>query len=136
MQGRSVLELGAGVGLPGYVARELGAERTRLTDNEAQLLPNLRHNARAAIAAHQATVALLDWSSDPLMLAKEHGKSWDVVLASDIVYSSGCVAGCTRSLRGPMCLAPCSRRQLHLLSKPPTAHCPFALPIPASAIQA
>lgn len=124
MRDRDVLELGAGVGLPGLCCAQLGARRVRLTDCEANLLPNLRYNAALAFTATRAppseptaapratalmpppappsaaeppvaTTALvevepLDWSAPPSDLAASHGR-YDVVLGSDIVYSSGCV---------------------------------------------
>ena len=60
------------------------------------LLPNLQHNAQAVAAVHTPApvveVAELNWSRDAAELAAEHG-SFDVLLASDVVYSSGCVSG-------------------------------------------
>ena len=121
---RDVLELGAGVGLPGLCCAQLGARRVRLTDCEANLLPNLRYNAALAFAATRAPpseptaatraaalmpppapppaaeppaaatalveVEPLDWSAPPSDLTASHGR-YDVIIGSDIVYSSGCV---------------------------------------------
>jgi predicted nicotinamide N-methyase len=103
VRGRHVLELGAGVGLPGLASIIAGASRVRLTDNEPNLLANLRHNAQAAVAgraredAPVVEVEALDWSGAPEALRSAHG-AFDVVLGSDIVYSSGCVAHLVRAL--------------------------------------
>jgi len=42
--GKQVLELGAGMGLPGLVSLHLGASRVLLTDGDSDVLANLRHN--------------------------------------------------------------------------------------------
>jgi len=101
VSGRRVLEIGAGCGCTGLAAAACGA-RVCLTDNDAQLLPNLRWNVAAAAAAAAAAppgtlnrpfvppeVHLLDWADAPDKLKSAHG-SFDVVLAADVVYSSGC----------------------------------------------
>ena len=101
-----VLELGAGVGLAGLAAAYV-ARRVVLTDNEPLLLPNLRHNAgnvRRQLSEEDweepATleVAQLDWSDPPADLVAAHG-TFDVILASDVVYSSGAVAGLVGAVR-------------------------------------
>lgn len=46
VQGRTVLELGAGLGVPGMVAHWLGATLTLLTDGDTHALANLRANVR------------------------------------------------------------------------------------------
>ena len=63
-----------------------------LSDGEANLLPNARHNLAAARAspglAATADVALLRWDEPPHALAAAHG-CFDVLLGADLVYSSG-----------------------------------------------
>jgi len=94
--GRRVLEIGAGCGCAGLTAAVLGCEVT-LTDNDQDLLPNLRYNASQVVADAKGhhrfippKVAQLDWSDDPAALRSTHG-TFGMVLASDVVYSSGCV---------------------------------------------
>jgi predicted nicotinamide N-methyase len=107
--GRRVLEIGAGCGCVGLAAAACGA-RVWLTDHDAQLLPNLRWNVAAAAAAAAACptgtlhrpfvppqVELLDWASAPDALRSAHG-TFDVLLAADVVYSSGCVAAMTAAV--------------------------------------
>jgi predicted nicotinamide N-methyase len=101
VSGRRVLEVGAGCGCTGLAAAACGA-RVFLTDNDAQLLPNLRWNAAATAAAAAAAprgmlhrpfvtpeVQLLDWADAPERLNLAHG-TFDVILAADVVYSSFC----------------------------------------------
>ena len=106
-QEKDVLELGAGIGLAGLAAAVDLARRVVLTDNEPLLLPNLRHNAgnmRRQLSEEDweepATleVAQLDWSDPPADLVATHG-TFDVILASDVVYSSGAVAGLVGAIR-------------------------------------
>lgn len=76
--GKRVLELGAGVGLPGLVARSLGAQVTQ-TDYQAAALALARRNARqnniAGIRYLQA-----DWRDF------YDGATYEVVLGSDVLY--------------------------------------------------
>ena len=66
------------------------------------MLPNLRHNAGKFIVEHSepATleVAQLDWSDPPADLVAARG-TFDVVIASDVVYSSGAVTGLVGAIR-------------------------------------
>lgn len=92
LAGLAVVELGSGVGLPGLAAARFAA-RVLLTDAEDALLPNLRANAAAVGAAGTVEVAQLNWSTAPQELRERHGGAFDLLLASDLVYSSGCVEG-------------------------------------------
>ena len=107
---RDVLELGAGVGLVGVAAAYAMATRVVLTDNEALLLPNLRHNIKLFESSSSGQrmarynnlakleVSPLDWSDPSADLVAAHG-TFDVILASDVVYSSGAVAGLVGAIR-------------------------------------
>lgn len=78
-KGRSVLELGAGTGLPGIIAASLGA-RVVQTDKQPLALDACRENAaRNGVAG--ITVRQADWATwdDPA--------SYDVVIGSDVIYS-------------------------------------------------
>ncbi|KAG8459695.1 hypothetical protein KFE25_003147 [Diacronema lutheri] len=89
-----VLELGAGVGLPGLLAGRRASE-LRLTDNQpaivAQLAASVAENAQLRLvpAAPASSAELLDWgASAPLPHTVREG-GYDVVLASDCVYYAG-----------------------------------------------
>lgn len=76
--GKRVLELGAGVGLPGLVAQSLGAE-VRQTDHQPGALSLIRINALDnALPPPQTFIA--DWR------AWSHPERYDVVLGADILY--------------------------------------------------
>ena len=72
-----VLELGAGMGLPGIVCGLKGARLT-LSDFNSQALEMARYNARAN--GVEPELLLADWRSFP---EKKH---FDLILASDILY--------------------------------------------------
>jgi len=79
LAGCSVLELGAGVGLPGLVARGLGAARVRQTDHISQALELCRLNAAEnGIGGVELCLANWDaWTDDEV---------YDVILGSDVIY--------------------------------------------------
>lgn len=78
--GKRVLELGAGVGLPGLVARNCGAE-VWLTDHDASVLQIARDNARrnGVGEIHAIAADWRNWTID---------QQYDVILGADIVYES------------------------------------------------
>jgi len=80
LDGRKVLELGAGTGLPGLVAASLGARLTQ-TDRLDAALTICRENAqRNGISSIEYRIA--DWAewNDPAR--------YDVILGSDILYAT------------------------------------------------
>ncbi|KAM0914681.1 hypothetical protein ACQ4PT_011335 [Festuca glaucescens] len=86
--GATVLELGAGTGLPGIAAVAcLGAARCVLTDVRP-LLPGLRANAEAnGLDAAQADVRELRWGEEhDLVMLDREVPCVDVVLMSDVFY--------------------------------------------------
>lgn len=78
VEDRSLLELGAGVGLPGIVAQALGARVTQ-TDNHLAALAlaaaNAERNGVRGIVRSEA-----DWRAFPLK------QPFDVVIGSDVLY--------------------------------------------------
>jgi predicted nicotinamide N-methyase len=79
--GRRVLELGAGVGLPGLVARSLGASVTQ-TDHQPEALLLARVNA-ALNGIEDIETFAKDWRK------WDHAGKYDVVLGADILYERG-----------------------------------------------
>ncbi|XP_062226925.1 uncharacterized protein LOC133925104 [Phragmites australis] len=96
LQGATVLELGAGTGLPGIAAVAcLSAARCVLTDVQP-LLPGLRANVEAnGLTAAQADVRELRWG-DQL----EPELTVDVVLMSDVFYDPEDMPAMAATLRG------------------------------------
>lgn len=76
--GKRVLELGAGVGLPGLVARSLGAEVSQ-TDHQPGALSLIRINA-ADNGLPPPRTFIADWRE------WMHPTQYDVVLGADILY--------------------------------------------------
>ena len=81
VRGKDVLELGAGLGVPGLVAAALGAERVVLSDSRNEYLDVMRGNVEKN-GLGNCTVALLDFTT----CLSEIEAVFDVVLGSDIMY--------------------------------------------------
>ncbi|XVF13528.1 hypothetical protein REPUB_Repub08aG0215400 [Reevesia pubescens] len=96
-QGRSVLELGAGAGLPGLTAALLGASRVLLTDVQ-QLLPGLLRNVEANGFKERVEVRELVWGSDESMSGITESSAFDVVLMSDVFFDLEDMVGLGRTL--------------------------------------
>jgi methyltransferase-like protein 23 len=77
--GKGVLELGAGVGFPGIVARAMGAASVRQTDNVAQALTLCRENAERN-GVEGVELALANWD------AWTDARTYDVIIGSDVIY--------------------------------------------------
>ena len=60
----SVLELGAGIGVPGLHAAKLGAQRVVLTDYHPRVLARLAHNCALNGLDESCTVERLEWGVD------------------------------------------------------------------------
>jgi len=82
--GKTVVELGAGVGVPGMAARHLGARSVLLTEQPP--LPDLlKSNSEVNFPAPEAVLKVesLDWADESL----EKGRTkFDLILVSDCVY--------------------------------------------------
>lgn len=89
--GKSVLELGAGVGLPGIVARYLGAAPVRQTDHITETLSLCRLNAeRNGVSG--IDLALANWD------AWTDTETYDLIIASDVIYERAAHAALTAIL--------------------------------------
>lgn len=79
LRGGTVLELGAGTGLPGLVAASLGA-RVVQTDRHELAMSVCRRNARLN-ALEGIEYRIVDWT------VWEDGERYDWIIGSDILYS-------------------------------------------------
>ena len=80
-----VLELGAGMGLPGLWAAARGTE-VILTDSNLPVLELLRRNA-GFLGDREPTVRSLDWSQPPDWVCEDI----DLVIASDVIYEQAAI---------------------------------------------
>ncbi|KAM4024313.1 protein N-lysine methyltransferase METTL21A isoform 1-T4 [Anomaloglossus baeobatrachus] len=82
LQGRSVIELGAGTGLVGIVAALLGADVT-VTDRDLaiEFLKSNVHDNLPKPLEHKMSVKALNWGT-----GLEHFSHFDVILGADIIY--------------------------------------------------
>ncbi len=91
MEGKSVVELGAGVGLPGIVASKLGAENVCLTDLPTELsLLELNVASTCPATKNDDELSFKRPDIQPLSWGDDHPLgSFDVVLCSDLLYANG-----------------------------------------------
>ena len=93
LKGSRVLELGAGIGVPGILAGRTCAELVLTDSNDAvveRLRRNIELNRSDIMCGHDATrVANVLWGADAFPSAATAApRSVDVVLGSDVVYSA------------------------------------------------
>lgn len=84
--GKSVLELGAGLGLCGLVAArpECGASQVTITDFHPRIVSNLSYNiAVNDLPTDHCSAKVLDWEEIDATL--DEGTRYDIVIGSDIV---------------------------------------------------
>lgn len=96
---KTVLELGAGAGLPGLTAALLGACRVVLTDIEP-LLPGLINNVEANGLGDRVEVRQLVWGSDESPgQGGESDHEFDLVLMSDVFFDPEEMAALAKTLK-------------------------------------
>jgi nicotinamide N-methyltransferase len=118
LQGKTVLELGAGAGLPSLVASILGAKQVVVTDYpDDELIVNLRHNIDHNLTVQDMSNIVAEgflWgsSADPLRTHLEDGdSSFDVLVLADILFNHSehnklleTVAECLKKVSGAVAL--------------------------------
>ena len=121
-----MLELGAGLGLPGLELAARAGDAVTLSDSREALLGQLRREAAALqpeldAAGGAIDVLELDWL-DPARVAEAAAKGYDLVIGSDICYANSApdvarLAGAIRQLGAPTTLlaAPAGRDAFGLL---------------------
>lgn len=87
LQGKTVIELGAGVGFGGLIANQLGARAVVITDGNQDVLKLANENIKINVqsdALSTVSTAQLRWGTDDIdSFARDQ---WDYVLASDVTY--------------------------------------------------
>ncbi|KDO28338.1 hypothetical protein SPRG_06577 [Saprolegnia parasitica CBS 223.65] len=80
-----VVELGAGLGVPGMVAGILGAPHVVLTE-QPELVPLLRTNIRRNFSASNVEAAVLSWGTEATTAFCARYGAFDLVLCCDCIY--------------------------------------------------
>ena len=92
VKGKNVIELGAGVGYEGIIAHLLGAKEVAITDGSEEVLKladqNININCEPSSSETLKSVYTrrLRWNTDDEKPFLENGKTWDIILASDVTY--------------------------------------------------
>ena len=112
LAGTSIVELGAGIGLPGMcyrrtrlviscdvfvcaagiVAAIAGAKVTLTDVNEPHILDNLRINCAANNVTDSCSVVGLPWGCPTPQAARLRASGVDIIIAADCLYESSCFA--------------------------------------------
>lgn len=87
VKGCDIIELGAGLGGVGIAAALAGANSVLLTDFQPGSLALAEAAAEANGVGDIVSTRLLDWTSPPPTVEELGGVTYDLVLASDVLYS-------------------------------------------------
>ena len=106
VQGKSVLEIGAGLGVVGNAALRAGAKGVCMCDVDGDMLRLAKKSAAANAPDDptRATTTLLDWENVPEDFCASEEEKYDVVLAADVLYDASaarCVSDVVRSATKP-----------------------------------
>jgi len=89
-KGKSVLELGAGLGLCGTVACYIGAKSVIMTDGDTKTLKgmraNVKHNCDNDVGDRIQCKQLL-WGSPHMNTFLEENGQYDTIIAADVIYT-------------------------------------------------
>eukprot|EP01051_Picozoa_sp_SAG22_P010213 SAG22_NODE_904_length_6586_cov_3.133498_8_plen_317_part_00 len=93
VEGKTVIELGAGIGMAGMVCAKSGAKQVLLTDLPRQI-PLLRRNITENFGPQQRKVesSALSWGAQTPLPRPDSSRSvragWDLIVCSDLVYDA------------------------------------------------
>ena len=108
---RPRVQLGAGGGAPGLVARACGAAELLATDGDQSLLPLLRANCDANEGSGSWVVSVLDWRDTHAVgtTRAADGGRFELVLLADVLYTAGDIAPLVRAACALLRPGGCSR---------------------------
>ncbi|XP_027084456.1 uncharacterized protein [Coffea arabica] len=98
LSSKTVLELGAGTGLPGLTAARLGASRVVLTDIKP-LIPLLEKNVEVNGLGDRVLACQLAWGSDEIPSQLNELGHVDLVLLSDVFFDAAEMGGLAKTLK-------------------------------------
>ncbi|KAL7524245.1 hypothetical protein ACHAXR_001439 [Thalassiosira sp. AJA248-18] len=96
-RGKSVLELGAGLGLCGITANYLGAKSVMMTDGDTHALQKLRENVRQNCGDDAMTTdnaiycRQLLWGSPHMEKFLEQQQLFNTILGADVIYTESSI---------------------------------------------
>ncbi|XP_078585747.1 uncharacterized protein LOC144867567 [Branchiostoma floridae x Branchiostoma japonicum] len=107
-----VLEVGAGVGLPGLVAAALSEDPSGvvMTDYVEDAVDLMDMNIAETFGEdnNRPQAAIMDWDDDPSVLQEHHG-TFDVIIGSDVVYWPVLIEPLIRTVKALLSNKPASR---------------------------
>lgn len=86
VNGRRVIELGAGLGLCSIVAGALGAAHVEATDGDAVVLPLLSENLATNINGGSWNASVLQWGREAAKEFAALREPFDIILGADVVF--------------------------------------------------
>ena len=99
-RGKSVLELGAGLGLCGITAHYSGAKTVIMTDGDTQTLHRMRENVRhncvevgdaSVTVSNSISCRQLIWGSPHVEKFLEYHGEFDTIIGADVIYTQDSV---------------------------------------------
>lgn len=104
---KRVIELGAGVGLPGLLAAKVGAEESIISDYDPSVVSHANEQIEKCGLGDGARACIVDWKVPVADHWPEFRESFDVVMAADVLYMSFLVPDLLRTCYA--CLKPGGR---------------------------
>ncbi|KAM0750066.1 hypothetical protein T439DRAFT_326035 [Meredithblackwellia eburnea MCA 4105] len=111
VRGKRVLELGAGVGLPGVVAVKRGARKVVLSDFEDdKMKQDLQHSVAEALeedtaeVQSRASLCMHTWGTDTSKLKR--AGPYDLILMADVIWESSSHAALLKTLHSLLSSSP------------------------------
>lgn len=96
LKGKRVIEVGAGLGLPGLAAATLGAD-VIVTDRQP-LIAALKRNISANHLEDRVKADVLEWSSMGDSKLGKIGTNFEIILGSDLLFDVAIVADLSKAL--------------------------------------
>jgi predicted nicotinamide N-methyase len=85
-EGKTLLELGSGVGLAGLVASQYAKEPVLLTDGEDYIVDVLKKNVARNGLESKVKAATLYWGKDEKKFLETYPDGFEVIMGGDVVY--------------------------------------------------